>query len=291
MPSLLINLINRKVVPCKFYRRLNLRNLSNSMSAAIQPFKGLTDRFNGVTVDSQKENCELPNFLATLEESMKVWETSKKRGIWFKVDIQQSDWVPILAKKGFNFHHANTDYVMMFRWLPKEENNVPSYAHTMVGVGAVVVNDKSELLVVRERYGFTNWWKLPGGYVEPAENIVDAAIREVYEETHISTEFHSMLTMTQAHERMFGCSDLYFIVSLIPTSTDIEKCDREISECQWMKIDEYLDHDSVTELNKFFIKTYLNYKSNCITINCKHGIHSLLKKAYTVHYATKIDEK
>uniref|UniRef100_A0A1Y1LNX9 Pre-nudix hydrolase domain-containing protein n=1 Tax=Photinus pyralis TaxID=7054 RepID=A0A1Y1LNX9_PHOPY len=99
MPSLLINLINRKVVPCKFYRRLNLRNLSNSsMSAAIQPFKGLTDRFNGVTVDSQKENCELPNFLATLEESMKVWETSKKRGIWFKVDIQQSDWVPILAK-------------------------------------------------------------------------------------------------------------------------------------------------------------------------------------------------
>lgn len=59
---------------------------------------------------------------------------------------------------------------MMYRWLPILENcNIPHYAHTMVGVGAVVVNDKDQVLVVTERYSILNrpFWKLPGGYVEP----------------------------------------------------------------------------------------------------------------------------
>lgn len=57
---------------------------------------------------------------------------------------------------------------MMYKWLPKDEtNNIPPYSHTMVGVGAVVINDKSEILVVREKYWLVPHWKLPGGYVEP----------------------------------------------------------------------------------------------------------------------------
>lgn len=40
------------------------------------------------------------------------------------------------------------------------------YAHNVVGVGAFVVNDEDELLVVRERFYTRPHWKLPGGYVE-----------------------------------------------------------------------------------------------------------------------------
>lgn len=260
------------------------------MSSAAQPFKGVLDRFNGVTVNSLKENCNLSDFSCNLEESLKLWSENGMRGIWFKVAIQHSDWIPILVRNGFNFHHAKTDYVMMLKWIAKEEDNVPPYAHTMVGVGAIVVNDNCELLVVREKYGFTNWWKLPGGYVESGENLIDAAIREVYEETRIHTVFHSLLNLRQGHHGMFGCSDIYIVVSLTPTSSEIDKCEREIKDCQWMKIDEYLQHEKIHELNKFFVQTYLSYKSNSIKIDCKHGIHQLLKKPYTVHYATKVDE-
>lgn len=35
-----------------------------------------------------------------------------------------------------------------------------------MGVGAFVVNDDNELLVVRERFYKHPHWKLPGGYVE-----------------------------------------------------------------------------------------------------------------------------
>lgn len=62
---------------------------------------------------------------------------------------------------------------MMYKWLPITENcNVPPYAHTMIGVGAVVINDKNELLVVSEKYFKVSQFKLPGGYVEPGALIV-----------------------------------------------------------------------------------------------------------------------
>lgn len=59
---------------------------------------------------------------------------------------------------------------MLYLWLSSaENNNIPTYAHTMIGVGAVVVNSQDQVLVVKEKYQFYNrpFWKLPGGHVEP----------------------------------------------------------------------------------------------------------------------------
>lgn len=61
---------------------------------------------------------------------------------------------------------------MLLKWLPSDEPcQVPSYAHTMVGAGAMVVNDQNEVLVVQERYYKRPHWKLPGGYVDPGKLI------------------------------------------------------------------------------------------------------------------------
>lgn len=60
---------------------------------------------------------------------------------------------------------------MMVAWLPENEVcNIPQYASTMVGVGAIVMNDKRQILVVSEKYRLFPHWKLPGGYVEPGKN-------------------------------------------------------------------------------------------------------------------------
>lgn len=65
---------------------------------------------------------------------------------------------------------------MMIRWLPEnEEANVPPYAHTMIGVGAVVINTKDQILAVSEKNALIpNSWKLPGGYAEPSEDLMCA---------------------------------------------------------------------------------------------------------------------
>jgi len=58
------------------------------------------------------------------------------------------------------------------KWLPKDDKcPVPPYAHTMVGVGAMVVNSNKEVLVVQEKWYKTPHWKLPGGYVDPGNNL------------------------------------------------------------------------------------------------------------------------
>lgn len=116
---------------------------------------------------------------------------------------------------------------------------------------------------------------------------MDAAIREVHEETNISTKFESVLTIRHGHEGMFRCSDIYTVVGLCPLNEDIKKCDREIDECTWMDINEYLKHPDIHELNKFQLQKYLEYKRCNIKINCYHGVHQILNKPYTVYSVTR----
>lgn len=56
----------------------------------------------------------------------------------------------------------------MYKWIAEAESDgIPSYSHTTIGVGGLVVNDNSQVLVVAEKkYPFPHW-KLPGGFVDP----------------------------------------------------------------------------------------------------------------------------
>ncbi|XP_017113459.1 nudix hydrolase 8 [Drosophila elegans] len=252
-------------------------------------FRGLTDRFAGVTVDGREENVDKSSFRDKLQKSLDFWTTNKNRAIWFRVYKEQADWVPILAENGFDFHHARTGVVVMYRWLPEQEsNNLPTYAHTLVGVGGLVINDQDEVLVVSERYAMIpNSWKLPGGYVEPRENLIDAAMREVAEETGIRTEFRSVVTLRHAHGGTFGCSDLYVVVALKPLNLDFKRCEREIARLQWMPIAEYLQHPHVHETNRQFVCTFLDYQKRGLSITCRDDVHQVLKKKYNLYYVER----
>lgn len=70
----------------------------------------------------------------------------------------------------------------MTQWLPTDEpNKLPGYMTNYVGVGGLVINDKNEVLVVKEKYFANPVWKLPGGMLDPLEDISAAACREVLE--------------------------------------------------------------------------------------------------------------
>lgn len=88
---------------------------------------------------------------------------------------------------------------------------------------------------------------------------MDAALREVLEETGIPTKFESVLTFRHVHHAMFDCSDFYVVLHLKALSQDIKKCDREIADCQWMDIEEYLTHPHVHELNRYVVCTFNSF--------------------------------
>ena len=74
--------------------------------------------------------------------------------MWFLVGLSESEWVPVLAANGFTFHHARKpDRVAMVKWLPADEEcQIPPYAHHMIGVGGMVVNDRDEILTIQGLY-------------------------------------------------------------------------------------------------------------------------------------------
>ncbi|XP_037089381.1 nudix hydrolase 8-like [Pollicipes pollicipes] len=234
--------------------------------SGVATFEGQPDRYRGVVVDVLKETVlqTTHDFEELLRASLDKWSADGVRGVWFRVDIGHSEFVPILVKHQFVYHHARREFVMLVRWLPREESDqIPPYAHTMIGVGGMVISEADDqVLVVREKYYTQPHWKLPGGFVEPGEDLAAAAVREVLEETGVRAEFDSLLAFRHVHGAAHGCSDLYFICLMRPVSRDISMCTRELAACRWMPIAEYASHADVHALNKHFITKYLEFREH-----------------------------
>jgi 8-oxo-dGTP pyrophosphatase MutT (NUDIX family) len=65
-------------------------------------------------------------------------------------------------------------------------NTVVEGMRVRVGVG-VVVREAGDTILLEKRRD-CGWWGLPGGKVEPGESLIDAAVREVLEETGLTVE-------------------------------------------------------------------------------------------------------
>src|SRR5437899_12859334 len=60
--------------------------------------------------------------------------------------------------------------------------------HPIVGVGAVIIENKKILMMRRATEPLKGEWSLPGGVVELGETLADAVKREVREETGFKIE-------------------------------------------------------------------------------------------------------
>ncbi|XP_010243938.2 PREDICTED: nudix hydrolase 2-like [Nelumbo nucifera] len=224
------------------------------------------DEHEGVIVNV-KDPMDPVVFVSSLRASMAHWRQQGKKGVWIKLPIEQANLVEVAVKEGFLYHHAEPKYLMLTYWIPETTNILPVNASHRVGIGAFVMNDKREVLVVQEKNGKLRGkgiWKFPTGSVEEGEDICKGAIREVKEETGIDTEFVEILAFRQRHKSFFEKSDLHFLCMLHPLSFEIQKQESEIEAAQWMPIEEYAAQPFVLkhEVFKYFTDICLAKKDN-----------------------------
>jgi len=158
------------------------------------------------------------------------------------VPQKKAHFIPILVELGFEFHYCDPKSIVLTKWLPKSPNTLPHGPRHLIGVGGFVVNEKNQILVVKEKHGlFTNIWKIPGGMADPGEDLHKAAEREVFEETGIKTQFISLLGVILRHDGRYGMTDIYFSCFMKPLNSEIVKQESEIADAKWMELGEFMD--------------------------------------------------
>ncbi|KAL6984712.1 nudix (nucleoside diphosphate linked moiety X)-type motif 8 [Sarracenia purpurea var. burkii] len=201
-----------------------------SLGLTIEILNARDDEYGGVIIDPESLPLSANAFASALRASLSDWKLKRKKGIWLKILLEQAELVPIAIQEGFNYHHAEPGYVMLTHWIPDEPLMLPSGPSHQIGIAGFVINDKREVLVVKEKCpcSCSGIWKLPTGYINKSEDIFSGAVREVKEETGIDTIFQEMVAFRHAHLVAFEKSDLQFVCMLRPLSSDIKIDEKEI---------------------------------------------------------------
>ncbi|KAK9095205.1 hypothetical protein Scep_026674 [Stephania cephalantha] len=213
------------------------------------------DKYDGVVIDPDRLPSNPKAFASILRASLSHWRLKGKKGIWLKLPVERSELVPIAVKEGFEYHHAERQYLMLTYWIPQGPSLLPDNASHHVGIGGFVINDQDEVLVVQEKYcppACVGLWKLPTGYILESEEIYTGAVREVKEETGIDSEFVEVIAFRHALSVAFEKSDLFFICMLRPLSTKIKVDDQEIQAAKWMPLAEFVEQPLIKEDNMFY---------------------------------------
>ena len=202
---------------------------------------------------------------AALPACLAAWRREKKyRGVWLRLNPQTNPLAGLVLQAavdaGFQMHavdgaRPNAEIVLKI-WLPEDTPTaLPDAPHHQLGIAGMVVNARDEVLVIRERRGPTaaleGFWKLPGGLVDPGEDMAVAVVREVMEETGVAVTFDSLVAFRESHKGPFGSTDIYAVCAMrladpalycghAPLPQPVSPHPGEIKAVAWMPVDDFL---------------------------------------------------
>ncbi|MEM2204262.1 MAG: NUDIX hydrolase [Sulfolobales archaeon] len=126
-----------------------------------------------------------------------------------------------------------------------------------VGVGAVVIHNGNVLLVKRRNPPSANMWSIPGGHVEPGEGVMEAAVRELLEETGVVGKPLGIIDITDlfVKNRRGDLAVRYIIIDVLvePVKIDL-KPGSDALDAIFIPLDRVLEMDLTPSTRRFFEK-------------------------------------
>lgn len=135
----------------------------------------------------------------------------------------------------------------------------------IVAVGGVIENECGEILLVKDRSG----WVFPGGQVEAGENLMDALIREIKEESGMDTIVSHLIGVYSNTSTYPGHSGVAVVPTKVmmdfvckPTGGELSTSD-ETTDSRWIAKDEVLQYIKAPAIRMRF-QAYLDFNREVV---------------------------
>ncbi|HYF92758.1 MAG TPA: NUDIX hydrolase [Symbiobacteriaceae bacterium] len=117
-----------------------------------------------------------------------------------------------------------------------------------LAVGAVLLNEKGQVLLVRNRGHYRPHWSLPKGSCEEGEPLLQTMGREVLEETGLVVEMAELAFVTEwfVASRQEWYLQFYFHATVVGGELGVPEDDEDVTQVQWVHPKE--------------IRQYMNYR-------------------------------
>ena len=229
---------------------------SSSLDGLLLPYEDGSHGAAKIIISNESpeyETLSIDSFKRRLEATIIACKELKKSSLWVEVPISHARYIEACSDiEGLDFHHASGNIASLSMWLKEDVDcKIPEYATHQIGVGAIVVNSRDEILCVRELRMNYRPWKIPGGRADLGEHLEEAAIREVMEETGIECRFKGVLGFRHTQGSQCGRSEIYFVCRLEPVESVDEDGNAvipqpiaqegEIAATAWVPLQEYKD--------------------------------------------------
>ena len=167
------------------------------------------DLYNGLIIETDSIELSVSSFKQSLQNLLEESKAKKIALLWLDLTAEQAEHIAVALKMGFEFHNCEAKRTMLTFQVTKDAYIPVPPTHT-IGVGAVVINEKNELLMVRDRIHTSHSiYKLPGGMLEQAQSLEEGVVREVWEETGIKGKLIKMVSLLNSHPYRFNKSNMY----------------------------------------------------------------------------------
>lgn len=135
----------------------------------------------------------------------------------------------------------------------------PIYAIT--AVGCIVIRNNKILLIKRKYPPAAEYWAVPGGVVESFELVIEAASRELEEETGLRAKPVGIIGVADV---VFREKDRvkyrYVIIEILFDPSTLEgvlKPGKDVLSAEWVDIESVINRDDVTKTTKKIVENIL----------------------------------